>query len=239
MIAFHERGEHAELLVSNDLGDAETLSASLFFRSEGEFEVWESEALRRCGDRVLDVGAGVGAHALILQDRGHRVTALEALTGAVRIMEERGVKDVMLGTLFDIRHEPTYDTVLILMNGSMLAETLTGLDRMLERARGLLLPGGTLLLDSTDLRIPRDPVATDGSGPGREGLDVGCDDPADGRYVGELHFQLSYGDLRGEVFPQLFVDPETLEARARTGGWQTRVVWTGEDGRFLAQLTPI
>jgi hypothetical protein len=147
------------------------------------------------------------------------VTALEALAVAARIMEERGVKDVMVGTLFDVPHEPTYDTVLILMNGSMLAETLVGLDRLLERARGLLLPGGTVLLDSTDLRIP--------------------DDPADGRYVGELHFQLSYGDLRGRVFPQLFVDPETLEARAHRGGWQTDVVWKGDDGRFLAQLTPI
>ena len=220
LIAFHDRGERAEVLVSSYLGDPPVLQASLFFRTEGEIEKWESVALERCGEHVLDVGAGVGAHALILQGRGHRVTALETLPGAVRIMEERGVKDARVGTLFDLPDEATYDTVLILMNGSMLAETLSGLDSMLERVLGMIHPGGSLLFDSTDLRLSDDPSG------------------GYGRYVGELHFQLSYGGLRGEVCLHLFVDPDTLQARTHIGGWETRVIWEGTDGRFLAQLSP-
>ena len=272
LVAYHDLGEPAEILVANDLGDPQVLPASIFFRTEGEIEEWEAEALDRCGEMVLDVGAGVGAHALILQGRGRRVTALETLPGAVRIMGERGVEDARLGTLIDLPLEAKYDTVLMLMNGSMLAETLAGLDTLLDRIRRVLRPGGSFILDSTDLRDsdagldgfgsddarsgdadtadvrseyaaagpsdvtaagPSDATAAD-VGPEEAPSDVG---PADGRYHGELHFQLSYQGIRGQVFPQLFIDPDTLEARARSRGWKTAVLWRGEAGRFLAELT--
>jgi SAM-dependent methyltransferase len=218
LIAYHDLGEPAEVLVSSDLGDPETLPASVFFRSEHEIEDWELAALDRCGETVLDIGAGVGAHALILQSRGRRVTALEALPGAVRIMNQRGVADARLGRLVDLADESTYDTVLMLMNGSMLAETLVGLDALLDRLSRVLNPGGTLLMDSTDLR-------------------ASYEGTPDGRYLGELHFQLSYKGIKGSVFPQLFVDPQTLTARALDRGWETAVIWRGESGRFLAELT--
>lgn len=58
----------------------------------------------------------------------------------------------------------------------------------------------------------------------------------DGRYVGELHYQLSVGEHVGEVFPQLFVDPDTLDATGRRAGWNMEVLWSGPDGRYLARL---
>ncbi len=74
----------------------------VFFRKEEAFEEWESIALRQCGPRVLDIGAGAGAHALVLQGRGHEVTALDLIPEAVRIMRERGVEDAREGTLFEL-----------------------------------------------------------------------------------------------------------------------------------------
>ena len=218
LIAYHDLGVPAEIVVSSDLGDPEALSASLFFRSKHEIEDWESVALDRCGKTVLDIGAGVGAHALTLQSRGRRVTALEALPGAVRIMNQRGVADARLGRLADSADESTYDTVLMLMNGSMLAETLVGLDALFDRLSWVLNPGGTLLMDSTDLR-------------------VSYESTSDGRYLSELHFQLFYEGIKKSVFPRLFVDPQTLTARALDRGWETAVIWRGKSGRFLAELT--
>ena len=176
-----------------------------FFRTEEAFEEWESIALSQCGPRVLDIGAGVGAHALVLQGRGHDVTALDLIPEAVRIMKERGVEDPREGTLFELPPGPVYDTVILLMNGSMIAETLSGLDRLLAAVATVLEPRGALILDSTDLRdVPQVSAREPGHDPGVEG---GHDD----RYFGELHYQLSVGEHVGEVFPQLFIDPETLE----------------------------
>ena len=199
----------------------EEIHASFFFRKEEAFEEWESIALDQCGPRVLDIGAGVGAHALVLQARGHEVTALDPIPEAVRIMRERGVGDAREGTLFSVPFARAYDTITLLMNGSMIAETLSGLDRMLGAAETVLKPGGALILDSTDLR---DDLHMERAG-------------ADDRYIGELHYQLSVGEHVGEVFPQLFVDPDTLEARARLAGWDMEVIWTGLDGRYLAFMS--
>ena len=213
--------------VRNDFGQTEEIPASFFFRTEEAFEEWESVALRQCGPRVLDIGAGVGAHALVLQARGHEVTALDLIPEAVRIMRERGVEDAREGTLFELRPANIYDTVILLMNGSMIAETLAGLDRLLAAAATVLEPQGTLILDSTDLRDVGATAADDD-----EGLESEDDDP----YIGELHYQLSVGEQVGDVFPQLFVDPDTLDRRVRLAGWDMEVIWSGPGGRYLARL---
>jgi SAM-dependent methyltransferase len=163
---------------------------------------------------------------LVLQARGHQVTALDLIPEAVRIMRERGVEDVREGTLFELPAAILYDTVILLMNGSMIAETLSGLDRLLAAAAKVLEPQGALILDSTDLR---DAVDWDG--------DEGFED--DDRYIGELHYQLSVGEHVGDIFPQLFVDPDTLDTRARLAGWNTEVIWSGPGGRYLARLVSV
>ena len=126
------------------------------------------------------------------------------------------------GTLADVSDWAHYDTLVLLMHGSMIAGSLYGLDRLLERAALLATPGGVLLIDSTDLR------------------DGGSVEPQDdGRYLGELHYQLSAGGVESEIFPQLFVDAETLADHGRQAGWQTEIVWRGRGGRYLAQLTSV
>jgi len=230
LAAFQDRGEDVAVTVRNDFGLTEELHASFLFRTEEAFEEWESIALRQCGPRVLDVGAGVGAHSLVLQSRGHEVTALDVIPEAVRIMRERGVEDAREGTLFEVPPENVYDTVILLMNGSMIAETLSGLDRLLTAAARVLAPQGALILDSTDLR--------EVSGADRDNEPEPKDEPEERlQYMGELHYQLSAGELVGDVFPQLFVDPDTLDSRARIAGWNTEVIWSGPSGRYLARLT--
>ena len=160
----------------------------------------------------------MGAHALVLQERGHQVTALDPIPEAVRIMQERGVDDAREGTLFELPTGEVYDTVILLMNGSMIAETLSGLNRLLTSVSTVLEPQGALILDSTDLRDAED-----------EGQDE------DG-YIGELQYQLRVGEHAGDVFPQLCVDPGTLEERARLAGWDMEVIWRGPGGRYLARL---
>jgi SAM-dependent methyltransferase len=247
LAAFHDLGEDVAVTIRNDFGPTEEIHPSFFFRKEDSFEEWESIALRQCGQRVLDIGAGVGAHALVLQARGHEVTALDLIPEAVRIMQERGVEDARKGTVFELPPAQLYDTVILLTNGSMIAETLSGLDRLLAAAATVLDPRGALILDSTDLRDVRlaegdgAPENRSENSPENESTHEPDNDPEDGheddeRYVGELHYQLSVGEHVGEVFPQLFVDPNTLDERARSAGWNMEVLWSGPDGRYLARL---
>jgi 2-polyprenyl-3-methyl-5-hydroxy-6-metoxy-1,4-benzoquinol methylase len=170
---------------------------------------------------VLDVGATCGALSLPLQTGGHEVTAIDRLPQALTIMRERGVRDVRDADLFTFRPAERFDTVLLLMNGTALAGTLPGLDRLLTVLHHLVSPEGRVLVDSTDLR--------------ERGAAASARD--DGRYLGEIEYQLEYRGHRGSPIPQLFVDPDTLRERAHENGWGVRVGCQEDSGRYLGILT--
>ena len=135
-----------------------------------------------------------------LQARGLFVTAIDALPGAVRVMDLRGVIDARAGDCFSLP-SGHWDTLLYLMNGTMPFGTLAGLGEGLTHARTRVSPNGRLLLDSTDLR---------GSSRTRE--------REDGRYVGEAQYQFEYDGERGQLIPQLFGRPRAVGRSRRAGG---------------------
>lgn len=226
MWAYH-RGDREALIVVHDDYERDEVPVSYFFRGPEQFFLYEQRALAECWGRVLDVGAGSGSHTLALQGRGLDVTAIEVLPSLVDILRERGVGDARMGTWMDI-DAGRFDTVLMLMNGLGLTETLTGLADFLSQARRLLRPGGQILADSTDVRVRMDPEA------GRSGA---LERP-DGRYLGELHFQLEFQGKKGPPFGQLYVDPETLGRYALEAGWKSEILLVPDEyGHFLARLT--
>lgn len=227
LLAFEAGDERATITVIDDMGDVDALPAARLFRSEAEMPGLERIALDLCRGRVLDLGAGAGSHALALQARGHPVTAVEVLPELVDLLQRRGVEDAREGSLFD-PFDGEWDTVLMLMNGWGLTGTLPGLERFLAGAERLLAPGGVIVADSTDMR----PWAVET--PGAEADVQACRD--DGRYVGEVQFQLQFDGRRGHPFSFLYVDPETLEAVAGRTGWRVDIAGRGANGAYLSVL---
>jgi SAM-dependent methyltransferase len=217
----HQNGAtRRTLVVRSDDGGLQRMPVALFFRSGRRLRPIDRRALGLCRGRVLDVGAGAGAIALALQAAGVEVTALELLPALVRVMRARGVADVRLADVRTFRPDRPYDTVLALMNGTAAAGTLAALPAWLGALAAPLADDGQIVLDSTDLRSPGTRSAR-----------------ADGRYVGELQYQLEYEGVRGAPFPQLFVDPARLARAATEAGLRTEVVWRGGDGAYLARHT--
>jgi 2-polyprenyl-3-methyl-5-hydroxy-6-metoxy-1,4-benzoquinol methylase len=67
----------------------------------------ELKALNACFGKVLDVGAGVGSHALQLQEFGIDVTAIDISAHAVTIMKQRGIKKVFELVSFQLKRSTT------------------------------------------------------------------------------------------------------------------------------------
>lgn len=214
--AFREGDAAAAVLVRTDVGGAEEMPVAHFFRTPEEMGAVEAAALRLARGRILDLGAGPGAHAVPLVRRGLAVTAVEILPEARAALAEEGVADVRSGT-DALGAGERFDTILALMNGLGLCATLEELGAFLARLAGLLDEGGQILADSTD---PRD-----------------WDNPADGRYPGEVHMQLGFAGRWGELFPFLFVDADTLRTIASAQGLEVEVAAEEEDGRYLARIT--
>ena len=62
----HYRGTtDAKLWLYNNYGHPEEMPVDVFFRDKDEMPEMELMALSYCRGRILDIGAGVGSHALV------------------------------------------------------------------------------------------------------------------------------------------------------------------------------
>lgn len=221
---YWQSGEPADIVVESNLAPDDVIPVAYLFRSESEMPEPEKIALHACRGAVLDLGAGAGAHSLVLQQRGFEVTALELSEGAAAVMKERGVKDVQQADLWQWQPDRQYDTLLLLMNGIGLAGSLDGLQQFLARVKDWLKPGGQILLESADLLYMYED--DDGS--------VLID--LNGPYYGEVKYRMKYKQLATDEFDWLFIDPQTLEDHAEAAGFRFEMLYEGEFYNYLARL---
>lgn len=220
--------------------EPQVVSPEVFFTQE--LPEVEALALDLCRGRVLDLGAGTGRHSLLLQEQGLAVAALDRSPVALQIMAERGVRCRIAADLFHwAGPEEPFDTLLLLMNGAGLLGSLAGLERFLCRARHWIQPTGQLLVDSTELSdfseegdsAPLEDLLPDPEPTVPRDLEGG---KAKTKVV---NFVAEYNGRRGDPFPWLFVDPETLLHYAHANGWQGQILYQEAEGAFLARLTPL
>ncbi len=226
LVAYFQGDTDAQLLIRRDDGLEDPLPVSHFFRSPDEFSPLERSALNHCRGKVLDIGAGTGIHALVLESRGIQVTAIDVSPHAVEVMHARGVRDAHQ---VDVRqyHGGPYDTLLMLGHGIGMVEDLAGLERFLEHARALTRPGSQLLVHSVDVRRTDDPRHLAYHDMNRQA----------GRYLGTIRFQFEFQGQTGHHCCWLHVDPETLQHHADVAGWGYQAIHEEESGEYLARLT--
>jgi SAM-dependent methyltransferase len=212
------------ILVKTDIAEDETLSPAYFFRTFDNMPLQEQEALKRCKGRVLDIGAGAGAHSIWLQEQGFEVVSIDISPLSCETMRARGLKEVVCGNIYSLSGQK-FDTILLLMNGAGVAQTLPGLPVLLNHLKGLLNPDGRILADSSDLLY----LFTDENG--ESWIDIASD-----TYYGEMEYQLSYQKVKGKKFPWLFVDPDTLSEYAENCGFRVADKLIGEHFDYLIEL---
>jgi len=213
------------ILVRTDIAEDEILSPSYFFRTFEQMPVQEKEALRRCRGKILDIGAGAGAHSIWLKEKGLEVVSIDISPLSCETMRERGLNNVLCSDIYTLTDQK-FDTILLLMNGAGVAQTLPGLPVLFNHLKNLLNPGGRILADSSDLLY----LFTDENGD--SWIDIASD-----TYYGEMEYQLSYKNIKGKKFPWLFVDPDTLTEHAEKSGFRVIDKVMGEHFDYLVELT--
>lgn len=221
---YYRTGEAKRLRVISSMFDEDDIPVSTLFRGAEQMNAMERTALDAVYGRILDVGAGSGCHSLVLQERGHSVTAIDVSPLSVETMRKRGVEDARLADFYEMECDTRYDTLLMLMNGSGIIGTLQGMERFFDRLNRILAPGGQVLMDSSDLRY----VYEDEEGE--------MDWNPEWGYYGEVDYRMQYGRVKGEPFDWLYVDLETLKRYAEENGYCVTLLALGEHYDYLAQL---
>lgn len=220
---YHKTGKAAKLRVFSPMFEEDEMPLATLFRSYESMPQIEQKALDMARRRVLDVGAGAGCHALVLQERGMDVTAIDISPLSVKTMKERGVRKVFEQDFFAM--ESRFDTILMLMNGIGIVGSLKRMPAFFRQLDKVLAPGGQVLCDSSDVSYVFET---------EEGI-IELPDGMD--YYGEHRFQMRYKETIGEPFDWLYLDVDTLKEEAGRNGYAVEVVAEGNHYDFLARIT--
>ncbi|MFK7922736.1 MAG: class I SAM-dependent methyltransferase [Bacteroidia bacterium] len=225
MLDYYHGELNAEVRVFSKIADEDIIAAKYLFRNSASMPAWEQRALDECEGRVLDVGAGAGSHALALQARGHEVVAMDISPGAVQVMNVRGVYQAIHGSIWDYE-EGGFDTLLMLMNGIGLVGDLNGLLHFLHHARKLLVEGGQILLDSSDIAYLFNHN------------DKAIELLLRKQYYGIVEYQMAYKESRSTRFNWLFIDFAKLSEIAKQAAYRVELLEEGDHFQYIARLIP-
>jgi len=215
---FYKNGEADVLWLHNSYDEPEEMPIDFFFRDDEEMPLLELQALQMCEGKVLDIGAGVGSHALVLQAFNTDVTAIDVSEAAVNIMKDRGVKKALLQDVFT--YQEKFDTILMLMNGIGLTGTLPGFKAFLITLKKLINPGGQVLFDTSDIAYLYEDLPK-----------------PQNQYYGEVSYQYEYKGEKGNWFNWLYIDPKTIKTIADETGWTSEIIFDDDEDQYLVKLT--
>lgn len=219
---YHINKEEIILRVDTTVSEDEEISASYFFRSFDDMPIMEKKALELAKGSVLDCGAGAGCHSILLQEKGLDVTACEISPYSLDVLRERGIKKIFEGSVFTTYEK--YDTILMLMNGIGMVQTVEGLASFLKTLPKYLNEGGQLLLDSSDIIY----MFMDDDG----GVDIDLND----NYYGELEYEITYEGKTCDPFLWLYVGYDVLEHYCHEAGLKCEKLVDGEHYDYLAKI---
>lgn len=214
-----------DLQTETSISELDELPVAYLFRDFEEMNGMEQKALELAHGKVLDIGAGAGSHALYLQDeRKLEVTALDISPKSIEVCKLRGVQTAVCENMLHFSGE-TFDTILLLMNGTGIFQSLSTIDTYLKRLYSLLNENGQILIDSTDILYMFD----------RDEEDGGVLIPAGG-YYGELDYVVHYKGQSEDPIKWLYLDFNTLKNAAEYNGFVIEKIMQDEDA-YLAKLT--
>jgi SAM-dependent methyltransferase len=225
ILDYQTNNKPENIITSTSISEEDEMEVAYLFRSFDEMPAIEKKALQLAKGKTLDVGCGAGSHSLYLQnERNIDVHSIDISENAIQACSLRGLKNAQAIDILNLENEK-YDTILLLMNGTGIFETLEKTTIYLQKLKSLLNPNGQILIDSSDIIYMFD-----------EDEDGGKWIPSD-TYYGELTFNLHYKNETEESFPWLYLDYNTLQNAAFANGLQCQLIMEGDHFDYLAQLT--
>lgn len=221
---YYHQNQPEDLQTETSISELDELPVDYLFRNYEDMNALEQKALDLSFGKVLDVGAGAGSHSLYLQgQRKLEVTALDISPKSIEVCKSRGVVSAKAENIlmFD---EGKFDTILLLMNGTGIFQSLNVIDIYLKKLHSLLNKNGQILIDSTDILYMFD-----------QDEDGGVLIPAGG-YYGELDYWVHYKGESEEPIKWLYLDYQTLKNAAENNGFKIEKILQ-EDDSYLAKLT--
>ena len=222
LLDFYNGNSSEDIITSTNISGDDILPLNYLFRNYSEMPKLEKQALKLAKGKVLDVGCGAGSHSLYLQQKNILVKAIDISKGAIEVCKKRGVLNAELLPVLD--EKQTFDTILLLMNGTGIFETIKKVPKYLEHLKTLLNKNGQILIDSSDIKY----MYEDEDGSFWQDLNSG--------YYGELDYFIKYKDEEELPMKWLYLDFTTLNIACASVGLHCEIITEGKHFDYLARL---
>ena len=227
LLDYHTGKYTEDIITSTNISSEDILPLPYLFRDYKDMPKLEQKALQLAKGKVLDVGCGAGSHSLFLQQKGFPIKAIDVSEGAITVASKRGVANAVV---LDVLNETeTFDTILLLMNGTGIFQGIKHISTYLRHLKRLLTPNGQILIDSSDIKYMYDDEYDDpdGSWPW---IDTNAN------YYGELDYFISYKGVKENPMKWLYLDFDSLKMACEYEGLQCKLVLEGEHFDYLAKI---
>lgn len=189
----------------------EQRSSEIYFLSSDNWREAEVNILENVGNKILDVGCGAGRHSFHLQETGHIVTALDNSEGALGVCRQRGVKNTILGSIFQLGNLGNkFDSILFFGSNLSLCGSPDNLLDILQTLHEITSNEGNVIFDF------RSPVPTDNP----IHLRYHQKNTALGIPVGQLKFRLRYLDQKSDWINFYLPTRDELDELLIIAGWE-------------------
>lgn len=222
LLDFQDGNYTEDIITSTSISDNDILPIPYLFRSYAEMPKIEQKALQLANGKILDVGCGAGSHSLFLQKKGLDVKSIDISEAAINVCNLRGLNNAKLLNVID--EKESFDSILLLMNGSGVFQSLTQTPYYLNHLKNLLNEGGQILIDSSDIKYMY------------QDEDGGYWKDANNNYYGELDYTVSYKG-ESESFIWMYLDFENLKTACKLVDLHCELILQGEHFDFLARIT--
>ena len=223
LLDYHHGNYTEDIITSTNISDDDELPLPYLFRDFKAMPKLEKRALKLAKGCVLDVGCGAGSHSLYLQEQGLKVKAIDISKGAIEVAKKRGVLHAEIKNILD--ETETFDTILLLMNGTGIFQELSEVSKYLKHLKTLLNEGGQILIDSSDIKYMY------------EDEDGGFWIDTNANYYGELDYFLSYKGEEETPMKWLYLDFNNLEFACESVGLNCELIAEGKHFDYLARLS--
>ena len=212
-----------DIITSTSISENDTLSLPYLFRDYHEMPIIEKKALKLSHGRILDVGCGAGSHSVYLKNLGYDIKAIDVSEGAIVVTKHRGIMNARKLDLLD--ETAQYDTILMLMNGTGIFQTIKSTPDYLTHLKSLLSPRGQILIDSSDIKYMY------------EGQEEHYLLDTSDKYYGELDYYLSYHGDNETPMKWLYLDFFKLKTLSNSVGLTCELILHGPHHDYLAKLS--
>ena len=229
IVAYFDGGPAFEIIERDD-GYIAAGSTGRYF---AEFDRWPRRQKHGMkfvrGKNALDVGCGAGRISLYLQNKGFRVTAIDASPLAVRACRKRGVKNARVLAVEDIERlgENRFDTVLLFGNNFGLSGNVRKAKRLLRQLHRITTNAAVVIAETTNPYKTTNP------------FHYQRDNRQRGRMPGQIRMRIRFQRFASRWFDWLFVSPNEMKGILKGTGWKVTRFIEGDRPSYVAVIEKV